>query len=617
MMLKDKNNITDILAKARWILPVLLWISLSLFAKEFLLKVEERSIFEFDSFWLKEFLDKPSGIISYCGLFFTQFLHIHWLGALIWVLLLAVSAELTRIVFKISTCYSIWTYIPVAIMVTYNMSMGYLVYQINLPGYFFIPVLGCLWTLLTVYILKKTEKTVSSIIITIFLGVAGYYFAGFYGLAAIGTAGIDTALSERDKKYRLSSLVVAIIIILIAPLLFVGTTTYNISAGWTIGLPEKIFEVPRTRLQLPLVLTMLCLLITPIISRFFTPKTGIRSVLIQGITMAAVIALPFSLWFKDDNYNAELGMIRATDNLEWNKAIDIFEKVSAKHEKDISWQPTRVMVLLKDLALIKTGQEGDKAFTFDDGSQQQNCKWIIPTYFLTGKILYFHYGLPDLCHRWCIEESVLYGWNANICKYIVMNSILLDDIQLAEKYLAKMEHTLFYRKWAKKQRLLCNDRKSVSKTAPYDLIIPLMCYEDDICSDKYGSELTLINHFNGATPQNSTPLYDRVALLFAMKSKQPTLFLTKFYIFLDSNSPKKIGRSYLEATYLYGNITDNKILLEAFPFENQTKNLYKSFVQKASLCDQKTLEGSKQFFPAALRKTFYYYYYYVNELTMF
>ena len=93
---KEKNKrfgIPDILY---WALPVLLWVILSFFSYEFLLKVEERSFFEFDVFWFKEFLAKPSGILSWCGLFLTQFLHIPWLGALVWVVLLALSARLTR-----------------------------------------------------------------------------------------------------------------------------------------------------------------------------------------------------------------------------------------------------------------------------------------------------------------------------------------------------------------------------------------------------------------------------------------------------------------------------------------------------------------------------------------
>ena len=73
---KENSKAADILAKARWILPVALWVVLTFFAYEYLYKVEERSLFIFDTFWLKDFLFKPSGILSCAGLFLTQFLHI-------------------------------------------------------------------------------------------------------------------------------------------------------------------------------------------------------------------------------------------------------------------------------------------------------------------------------------------------------------------------------------------------------------------------------------------------------------------------------------------------------------------------------------------------------------
>ena len=101
------------------------------------------------------------------------------------------------------------------------------------------------------------------------------------------------------------------------------------------------------------------------------------TLIIQSIALAAVIAVPASLWYRDDNFKAELGMIRATDNNEWDNVADIFEKVQTRHEQDPYWQPTRIMVLLKDLALIETGKEGERSYAFDNGSSKQNCDFVI------------------------------------------------------------------------------------------------------------------------------------------------------------------------------------------------------------------------------------------------
>ena len=309
-------------------------------------------------------------------------------------------------------------------------------------------------------------------------------------------------------------------------------------------------------------------------------------------------------------------MIQAADNLEWNKIPQLFDKYSDKHENDPSWQPTRVMVVLKDLALIKTGQEGEQAFAFEDGSKQQKRKWEVPMSVQIGRILGLQYGIPGLCQRWCYEESVLFGLSNATYKYNTMTAILFGDTKLTEKYLKTLDHTLFYHKWAKKQRRIYLDRELLANTAPYDMILPLMCYDDIVCSDLEGCEMFLNRHFNGASPEKSTPLYDRVALYFAMKSKDATLFWTRFFLYLDSNNPEKIDRYYQEAAYMYSNI-GNKDLLEVLPFDEKVKSLYKSFSSLAEKYGPKSMDDSMLLFPAHLRHTYYYYYYYVNNIKLF
>ncbi len=613
---KEKNNNPLIPAWLRWILPVALWVVLSVCSYQFLYKVQERSYFEYDLFWLSGFLSKPSGILSCISLFLTQFLHIPWLGALIWVLLLTASAELTRITFRIQQRYALITYVPAAIFVAYNMSLGYIVYLINFPGYFFLPVLGSIWALLTVLILRRPDNPAKALLFAVGCGAVGYYVAGVYGFAGILAAIMDNMLSSKSRNTKSLLIAGAAVVIILAPILFVGTTTYNLAFGWTIGMPEPTYGIPSSRLQLPLLLATLWIVITPL-AQFLDKLSGkYIQTAIQGVALAAIIAIPASTWFRDDNFKAELDMIRAVDNMEWNKAVQVLEKLQDKHAQDPTWQPTRVLVVLKDLALIKSGQESERAFDFEDGSVKQKGKWSVPMSLQIGRILYLQYGIPGLCNRWCIEESVLFDWNYMTYKYLAMIAMVYNDTQLSKKYLGKLEHTLFYSKWAKEQLKICDDYDKVARTAPYDQIIPLMCFKDQVRADMDGCEFFLMDHFNGIRPENATPLYDRVALYFAMKSKQTTLFWTRFLLYLDSNNPQKLGRYYQEAAYLFGNITQNETL-DSLPYDEHIKSLYKSFTQNASRYGKKSLEEARSCFNKNLRRTYYFYYYYVNELQMY
>lgn len=610
MSQNEESKTSTLVAKSRWVLPLILWGILTICSGPFLQRIEERSLFEFDTFWMGEFLNKPSGLLTWCGLFLTQFLHIPWLGAFIWVMLLTASAELTRKLFSIPSGFWALAYIPAAILVAYNMSIGYMIYLMNCPGFFFTPVLGYLWAILTLAVLRKTRKPFSSLVLMLALGGAGYYIAGFYSLVGILASAIDIAVSDRPRLSRILPAAGAVAGILLVPILFAGATTYHLASGWTIGLPDHIHSVSLARMQLPIVLALLFL---PLASLFPLLHLDSRKALpvVQDIILAAVIAIPASFWYRDANFKTELKMIRAVDNLEWDKVPDIYQKITDKKEKDLSWQPTRVMVVLKDLALIKTGQEGERAYAFEDGCMEQKRKWNAPMSFQIGWILGFHYGIPGLCQRWCHEENVLFGWSNSTLKYSIMTAILFGNTELAEKYLDKLDNTLFYRKWAKEQRRLLNDKSLVTETAPYNLVLPLMCYDDIVCSDQEGSEIFLERHFNNVSPQHSTPLYDRVALFFAMKSKDPTLFWTRFFLYLDSNNPKKIDRFYQEAAYLYSQFDKNG-LFETLPFDDKVKNLYDSFSSYAAKYGQKSMDEARQLFPENQRRTFFYYYYYVD-----
>lgn len=599
----------------RWVLPILLWVILSFCSYPYLSKIEERSFFQFDMFWFYDFLKRPSGLLSWCSLFFTQFLYIPWLGALLWTLLLTLSAELTRKLYGMTVQYSLLAYIPAAIFVAYNMSMGYMIYLMNHPGFFFLPVLGYLWALLTVALLRKGGNPTVSLIMTVIWGVAGYYIAGFYGLAGIFAAAMDKILSGTSGKGRFMPLAGAGAVIILAPILFWGSTTYYLPTSWTIGIPDKIHEVSLARMQLPIVAALLLLPLASLSGRLGKLKVK-GAIRIQIIALVLLIAIPTLSWYRDDNFKTELKMINAADHLEWEKIPGFFSDACLKSDNDPDWQPTRIMVALKDLALIKTGNEGNYAFDFEDGSKAQNREWQVQMSMQVGWILGFHYGIPGLCQRWCYEESMLFGWSNMTFKYSTMTAILFGNTELANRYLDMFDHTIFYRKWAKEQRKLNLDHSLVAVTAPYDLIVPLMCYDDIICADQEGCETFIKKHFDGPRPENATPLYDRVALFFAMKSKDPTLFWTRFFLYLDSNNPKKIDRYYQEAAYLYSNLENNG-LLEALPFDDQVKKLYDSFTATMSRIGFKSTEEARMLFPSNLRHTFFYYYYYVNNLKMF
>ena len=613
MSQKEKNNLSEIFRLATYTLPVLLWTVLAFHSYEFLYKVDEKSLFLYDRQWFAEFLVKPAGLLEWCGLFLTQFMHIPWLGALLWVLLLWAAAMLTLRILGTGRKYLAIAMIPSSLLVACCMSLGYLIYIVNSPGFFFTPLLGYLWTLLSIFIIRKPSRLSTLILLIPVWGLIGYYLTGFYSFAGLIAAGVDLSLSDRNNNQRFIPWGAIAATIVLAPILFYGTTAYPITEGWSIGLPSTLYSETLAGIRLPIILALSFLPMASIVNKHLKSISATTRLMTQCMALALSVVIPAVYWFDDANFRTELGMIRATDNMDWNKVVQL---MGNRSQKDSKYEPTRVMVVLKDLALIKTNQEGDSAFGFEDGSKKQKKSHDIPMVLQIGRTLYLNYGIPGLAHRWCMEETGELGWSNSTLKYLSMTAISLGNYQLALKYLGKLDRTLFYRKWAREQIKLCQNPELVPMTAPYDQILPLMCYQDRLQDDANGPEDYLARHFSFESPQESSPLYDRVALFFSMKNFDATLFWARFFMYLESNNPSRICRYYQEAAYIHS-ITGQKDLLDALPFDKTTIDLYNAFMSKAVKHGDISRNDAHRLFPANLRHTYFYYYFYMRNLELF
>lgn len=590
--------------------PVILWISLVLFSSHILTRVESRSLFLFDWDWFCGFLDVPGGFLTWISLFFTQFLHMPWLGALLWSVLLTLAAELTRSMFNIPLRLAAFAYVPAFVLVAANMSLGYFIYIIRTPGYFFSPVLGYLSILGIVALLRKTGRPFTYLAIP-FLGAAGYLLFGAYTFVGIATFALESLFNESRWSRKSAVLLLSAAVIAVLPTAFYGLTTFRPEEGWTIGLPRALYSETVFRLRFPYVLAILFIPIFSLTGRL-TDKIGRYHIALQSATVAACALATFLFWNRDTNFNAEIKMMNAADRLEWNKTARVLENLADKADKDVTYSPTRVMVLLKDLALLKNGTELDRMFTYEDGDQAQKNSMDIPMVLEIGKILYLHYGIPGFCHRWCLEEAGEFGWSSSLLQYAIMASLTMEDVKVADKYLSKLDKTLFYRNWARSQRELCQDTGKIAVTAPYDKIMPLICYEDRLADDQRGCEYFLTSHFAEARPRKASAFYDRVALMWALKSHQSAIFWPKLLQYLESGNSSDIPVHCQEAAYLFSNVGEDRLEIR-FPFDRKVTELFNATLQQISSNGITTPQDARQELPQRIRHTYFYYYFFFSN----
>lgn len=82
---------------------LVIWSVMTFANGDFLYRNGDLSLFIFGVDFLSESLNIPGGALSWLGSFFTQFLLIPWLGALLWVIMLFLAAAMTVRTFGIQT----------------------------------------------------------------------------------------------------------------------------------------------------------------------------------------------------------------------------------------------------------------------------------------------------------------------------------------------------------------------------------------------------------------------------------------------------------------------------------------------------------------------------------
>ena len=624
-----------------YILAVLLWAVLVIRGHYFLKKVEDLSIFMFDWLYFKEALQIPGGFLGVAGSFFTQFLYLPWLGSLLWVILLLLTYQLTVKVFNIPDGLKILAIIPAVLMVIGNMSLGYGVFIMREQDHFFAPVLGYMTALIPVFAINRIKTLGGRMLFLVIWTAAGFPLFGTFAFVGTLGASLSVLTGKSDtRNNRITLFATGIGLVLLVPLIAYNFyTTYRMADSWHLGLPSVSDDEWTHAVRTPFQLALLFILIMSIAARWL--KESVQRPVLQAIVSIAAILSVWGFWFKDDNFRTELAMSEAVDRFDWPEVVNIYkeavrshaasdEKAYAARTRKLSgikdqntineivdsysgkfFEPTRTMVLYRDLALLKMNRALDEAFTMKDGSRLQKSRTQIPMAFQSGKQLYLQYGLVNMSYRWCLEDVIEHDWSYSTIKYLVMHSVIMQETEFARKYINKLSKTIFYRKWALEQSALSRDSAAMASSAPYKEILPYMCFENRMSNDQVKSETFLMRHYVEPEPPHPTPEYDRAALYWTMRIQNIPEFWRRLYYYLQTNNPKELPRSVQEAAILYSDLEKDGMQL---PYNKAVNDNYTAFKRYVESHPVRSLKESAYPYSQKFGTTFYYYYYFMRNL---
>lgn len=649
-----------------WFLPILALLAVFGFKlvseeNELLWRAQELNLWLPTGLYWKTLMQYPAGGASWLGTFLTQFFYYPWLGTAILCALWLLICLLATWVYRLRGPWVLLTVLlPLALMACF-VQTGYWIYYQKLQGHLLVPTVGVLFALLTLVVQRLLDDHLpAKLRVWCRLGwmalvcIVGYPLFGAWALGATGLLGMmwtipSPSLSGSEQSTSgnkgqqaatvstssavgraVGESVFALFLIAAVPQVYYQHffEMTQRAFAYVAGLPSLRFSqdiFTEYRLPYYAIILAFALLVAVSACEGFAfarkLKFWFRTAIALVLVFLGIVGVSKS-WYHDANFQKELAMYHAIEDLDWERVLTIARDGAS----DV--KPTRQIVMFKNLALFRLGRAGDEMFFYPEGATPQNAPWRVHMAQIGGKLVYFHYGKENFCYRWCMEDGVEFGWKVETFKLMARNSLLNREWTVARKYLDLLKKTLFHRQWAEHYEALIQTpdafdlRKleaSVKAGKPllgerdlkeFEPIMHLMSYPNRLDGDNTLVEMYLMQTF--AHGNGDDPLFQEMTLISAMQMKDIDLFWPRFMRYATMHPNIHMPRHYQEAAYLYGHLED-KVNISRMPFDPEVRNSYDRFMEFNKQCGPMSEEQKAIAFYPQFGSTFYYFYFLVRN----
>lgn len=576
--------------------------ALLLYEGDLLWKAQQLNLFLCTSLFFHEQLVVPGGLLTWVGTFFTQFFHWPWVGVLLlcgwWLLLMA----LIRRTFRVPRLWSGLMLIPVGLLLLTIVDMGYWLYMLKLQGHFFVSTIGTTAVVALLWAYRCVPAKWYLRTVFVFLTCAlGYPLLGVYGLAA---SLLMAVWSWRLREHALVDTIVAVVSVAAVPLLCYRYIYYqtNLANIYYAELPLFFVTEEHHAYYVPYYLLALFFVVLTFM-RPVSPKKQRVPIIAQAVLLIAVGYGVYHFWFKDENFHRELAMQRCVDQRDWTGALQ-----EAARQQD---EPTRAVVMLKNLALSRLGRQGSDMFLYKNGSKRYEAPFGMRTMLVVGPLMYYQYGMANYCSRLSTEMGVEFGWRAEYLKLLAKCAILNGEQQHARKYLNILKQTMNFDDWAQQAQGLVGDSAAIAADPEMGIVKRMMHYDNNLSSDQGFVERFLMNTLANSRYKGD-PLFQEQALLATLWTKNIPQFWYRFYDYIRLHPDGPMPRYYQEAAWLYGQMEERPDM-DLMPFDDGVKDTFQRFMKAAEPYDNADVEDARNgltFF----NQTYYYDYYLMSRL---
>lgn len=602
---------------ASFAIPVVALIAIAValltYDSDFLYRVQELNLFLYTPLFFQQQMVVAGGFLTWMGTYFTQYFYHPWMGvallSLWWLLLM----WLVKRAFRIPAYASVALLAPVVLLLITDVDLGYWIFYLKLRGHFFVATIGAAAAvaLVWLYRLIPSRWQLRNVYILIATAVA-YPLLGYYGLMATGLMALMAWRLGGGLRGGLLGKVVATVVALVA-IVFIPLICYRYvycqtpeGGIYSTALPVFCFLGEYPTYYLPYGLLTAVLAVFALAYGAWADTLRRRYAVVGNVLVLLIlVAAAWTGWYKDKNFRREVIMTREVENLNWDGVLQTYQTLGDDE------QPTRMMWMLKNLALFRLGTAGDNMYHYKNGSAECNAPFQVRLTQTGAKIIYYHYGKLNFCYRWCLEDGVEFGWRVDYLKYMLKCAILNGEYKVAKKYIDILKNTKYYKDYAEHYEPYLSNRALVNRDPEMKPILHFLKGPDALTSDNTLVELYLLNTFANET--SNDPVYQEACLQAALQSKQIPVFWTQFSNYARLHPGQRMPIHYQEAAYLYGHL-ENNVDISHMPFDGEVKQNYDDFMAAAQQLQGLTEEQMKPLLYPRFGGTFYYEYFLIRGL---
>ena len=571
--------------------------ALLFFEADLLWKLQEQNLFLDTPIFFKEQMAVPGGLLSWVGTWLTQLFFYPWLGTLVlcasWLLLM----WLVKKAFALPNEWTPLALVPVCLLLLTIVDMGYWVYLLKLPGHAFVGTLGTIAVVALLWAFRALPQRwglrLVFIGVTAFVGYPLYPLFGIYGIAATLLMGLYIWRFDQPFWQKITGSVLALAGAALVPLLCYHYAYHetNIANIYFAGLPLYFLQEEYHAYYLPyyglaLFFVVMVLLRLDGVKRF-------KRIATQAIVLGALAFAVFNYWYKDENFHHELRMQRCIEQNDWQGVVD-----EAALQKD---EPTRAIVMMRNLALSRLGRQADEMYLYPNGSKRYEAPFNMRLMLCVGPMIYYHYGMINYSARLSTEMGVEFGWRVENLKLLAKCALLNKEEGRARKFLNLLKHTTFYGSWA----------NSVREKDELNTVARMMHYDNFLSGDNGYVEQFLMKRLAESTSKDDA-LFQEQALLATLWTKDNKQFWYHFRDYLELHPNARIPRYIQEAAYLYGKL-EGREMIDQMPIDPMVKQSFENFMGAAQNYNHMEAdivrEGMKGY-----SDTYYYDYYLMRDL---